>query len=49
MIAGLGYVVFAEDIFGKGIVPKTVPEMMGHDRDLRQGPCADACARLGGL
>jgi len=27
-IAGLGYVVFAEDIFGKGIVPKTVPEMM---------------------
>src|ERR1700688_3733018 len=28
MIAGLGYVVFAEDIFGKGIAPKTVPEMM---------------------
>lgn len=28
MIAGLGYVVFAEDIFGKGFVPKTVPEMM---------------------
>jgi dienelactone hydrolase len=28
MIAKLGYVVFAEDIFGKGIVPKTVPEMM---------------------
>jgi dienelactone hydrolase len=28
MIAGLGYVVFAEDIFGKGVVPKTVPEMM---------------------
>jgi dienelactone hydrolase len=28
MIAGLGYVVFAEDIFGKGIVPKSVPEMM---------------------
>ena len=27
MIAGLGYVVFAEDIFGKGLVPKTVPEM----------------------
>ena len=27
MIASLGYVVFAEDIFGKGIVPKTVPEM----------------------
>jgi dienelactone hydrolase len=27
MIAGLGYVVFAEDIFGKGIVPKSVPEM----------------------
>src|SRR5579863_1045619 len=27
MIARLGYVVFAEDIFGKGIVPKTVPEM----------------------
>jgi dienelactone hydrolase len=27
MIAGLGYVVFAEDIFGKGVVPKTVPEM----------------------
>jgi dienelactone hydrolase len=27
MIAKLGYVVFAEDIFGKGVVPKTVPEM----------------------
>lgn len=27
MIAKLGYVVFAEDIFGKGIVPKDVPEM----------------------
>jgi dienelactone hydrolase len=28
MISKLGYVVFAEDIFGKGVVPKTVPEMM---------------------
>ncbi|MGC2030635.1 MAG: dienelactone hydrolase family protein [Steroidobacteraceae bacterium] len=28
MIARLGYVVFAEDIFGKGVVPKSVPEMM---------------------
>lgn len=28
MIAGFGYVVFAEDMFGKGFVPKTVPEMM---------------------
>ncbi len=28
MIARLGYVVFAEDIFGKGVIPKTVPEMM---------------------
>src|SRR4029077_12723591 len=27
MIAKLGYLVFAEDIFGKGVVPKTVPEM----------------------
>src|SRR5882762_11657690 len=27
MIAGLGHVVFAEDIFGKDVVPKTVPEM----------------------
>jgi len=27
MIAKLGYVVFAEDIFGKGVVPPTVPEM----------------------
>jgi dienelactone hydrolase len=27
MIATLGYVVFAEDIFGKGVVPKDVPEM----------------------
>lgn len=27
MIASLGYVVFAEDIFGKGVIPKTVPEM----------------------
>lgn len=27
MIARMGYVVFAEDIFGKDVVPKTVPEM----------------------
>jgi dienelactone hydrolase len=27
MIARMGYVVFAEDIFGKGVVPKIVPEM----------------------
>jgi dienelactone hydrolase len=27
MIAKLGYVVFAADMFGKGVVPKTVPEM----------------------
>jgi dienelactone hydrolase len=27
MIAKLGYVVFAEDMFGKGVVPKNVPEM----------------------
>jgi dienelactone hydrolase len=27
MIAKMGYVVFAEDVFGKGVVPKTVPEM----------------------
>jgi dienelactone hydrolase len=27
MISKLGYVVFAEDMFGKGVVPKTVPEM----------------------
>jgi len=27
MIAKMGYVVFAEDIFGKDTVPKTVPEM----------------------
>ena len=37
MIANLGYVVFAEDIFGKGVVPKTVPEMMStigiYDKD----------------
>jgi dienelactone hydrolase len=36
-IAGLGYVVFAEDMFGKGFVPKTVPEMMStigiYDKD----------------
>ncbi len=37
MIASLGYVVFAEDIFGKGVVPKSVPEMMStiaiYDKD----------------
>lgn len=37
MIAGLGYVVFAEDMFGKGFVPKDVPEMMStiaiYDKD----------------
>src|SRR5258708_13099196 len=27
MIAGLGYVVFAEDIFGVNTPPQTVPEM----------------------
>src|SRR5258708_2966692 len=27
MISKLGYVVLAEDIYGKGVVPKTVPEM----------------------
>jgi dienelactone hydrolase len=27
LIAKLGYVVFAEDIFGKGVVPPTVPDM----------------------
>jgi dienelactone hydrolase len=27
MIARYGYVVFAEDIFGKGILPKDIPEM----------------------
>ena len=27
MIAKMGYVVFAEDVFGKGVVPKTVPDM----------------------
>ena len=37
MIAKLGYEVFAEDIFGKGVVPKSVPEMMAtiaiYDKD----------------
>jgi dienelactone hydrolase len=28
MISKLGYVVFAEDIYGKGVVPKTTPEMV---------------------
>src|SRR5215475_6693881 len=28
MVARLGYVVFAPDIFGSGIVPKDVPEMV---------------------
>ena len=27
MIAKMGYVVFVEDMFGKGFVPKDVPEM----------------------
>ena len=27
LIARMGYVVFVEDIFGKGFVPKDVPEM----------------------
>src|ERR1700704_4983476 len=27
MIAKLGHVVFAEDIFGKDVLPKTIPEM----------------------
>jgi dienelactone hydrolase len=28
MIAKLGYVVLAEDIYGKGVLPKTTPEMV---------------------
>jgi hypothetical protein len=28
MISKLGYVVFAEDIYGKGVLPKTTPEMV---------------------
>ena len=34
MIAKLGYVVFAEDIFGKGIVPKNRSRDDGDDRHL---------------
>ena len=30
MIAKLGYVVFAADIFGKGVLPKDIPEMQMH-------------------
>ena len=30
MIAKLGYVVFAADIFGKGVLPKDIPEMQVH-------------------
>ena len=48
-IAKLGYVVFAEDIFGKGVVPKDVPEMTKligiYDNDRP----ADACARQAGF
>src|ERR1700730_1929482 len=37
VISQAGYVVFADEIFGKGIVPKTVPEMMStiaiYDKD----------------
>jgi dienelactone hydrolase len=32
MIARMGYVVLAIDMFGKGIVPKTVPEMQTQSR-----------------
>jgi dienelactone hydrolase len=32
MIARLGYVVFAADMFGKGVLPKTVPEMQALTR-----------------
>lgn len=30
MIAKLGYIVFAADIFGKGVLPKDIPEMQVH-------------------
>jgi dienelactone hydrolase len=37
MIAGMGYVVFAADMFGKGVLPQTVPEMQAlttlYDKD----------------
>ena len=32
MLAQLGYVVLAADMFGKGVVPKTVPEMQTQSR-----------------
>ncbi len=45
MVARLGYVVFAPDIFGKGVVPKEVPEMIAQSVHLQQRPAADAGAR----
>ena len=51
MWAKLGYVSFAADIFGygQGVLPKDVPGNDGADRDLHQGPRADARADPGGV
>ena len=47
MISKLGYVVFAEDIYGKGVVPKTVPEMT-EQTEIYEKDLPLMRARLGG-
>ena len=48
MIARMGYVVFATDMFGKGVVPKTVPEMQALSRTYNMDrPLMRARARAG--
>ena len=47
MIAKLGYVVFAADIFGKGVLPKDIPEMQMQYRQIQQGSPIHAGASPG--
>jgi dienelactone hydrolase len=52
MFARMGYVAFAADMFGKGVVPKTVPEMVelsglyGNDRPLMRQRATAALAEF---
>jgi dienelactone hydrolase len=49
MIAKLGYVVFAEDIYGKTVRPKTVPEMQEQSADFNKDRPLMRARALAGL
>ncbi len=47
MLAKLGYVAFAADIYGKGIRPSAQPEAANDSRHLQERPAPDACQGAG--